>query len=366
MKRILLVANSNMSLSGVPVVYMSIVRKLHKEYVFDIILLKNNDMYFEKEFISYGGNIYFFDCQKPKTVFKKLIWFFGDYNKKAKKFIKDTIDFSKYSVIHCFNETQSYPFLKEAKSKGIKTRIIHFNSPDSAYPLPNNLKSKIIRKKQIRSLRLCTNLIFVSKQCLKYSDYKNKGVVIYNTFDETKYTGLIQNTTNNFCLCQVGTIAARKNLLFSLKVLKNIKEVYPNVKLMIVGKEVEDGYLNILKDFINKNRLIDNVLFLPTDFNQNELFKQTTFSILPSTLESFGLVLIEAQICGVHCFASDLLPKDTDMGNIDYLELNEKLWSEQIISYYEKNGNKRKEPINKDSFLTKTFISKIRKLYEHH
>lgn len=353
-----------MSLSGVPVVYMSIIRNLHEEYKFDIILLKDNDMYFKEEFLSYGGNLHIFNCQKPRNFFKKIVWFLGGFNKKAKKFLREKIDLSKYCAIHSFNETQSYPFLKEAKRCGIKTRIIHFNSPDSAYPRPNSLKSKIIRKNQIHSLKLCTNLIFVSKQCLKYSDYKNKGVVIYNTFDESKYTGIIQNTTNSFCLCQVGTIAARKNLLFSLKVLKNIKETYPNVKLMIVGKEVEDGYLNILKEFITKNELSDNVAFLPTNFDQNELFKQTTFSILPSTLESFGLVLIEAQICGIHCFASNLLPKDTDMGNIDYLELDEKLWSERIISCYEKNGNRRKEPINKDRFLTKTFISQIKDLYE--
>ena len=42
MKKILLIADSNMSLSGVPVVYMSIVRQLHSEYTFDIIVLKDN------------------------------------------------------------------------------------------------------------------------------------------------------------------------------------------------------------------------------------------------------------------------------------------------------------------------------------
>ena len=65
MKNVLLIADSNMSLSGVPVVFMSIVRNLHKEYHFDIIVLKDNDMYFEKEFLSYGGKIFRFQFNKP-------------------------------------------------------------------------------------------------------------------------------------------------------------------------------------------------------------------------------------------------------------------------------------------------------------
>lgn len=364
MKRVLLIADSNMSLSGVPVVFMSIVRSLKENYIFDIIVLKDNDMYFEKEFLSYGGNIFRFNCKKPGNFIKKLFWLIHSYPKAVKEFLKNKIDLNQYDVIHSFHEGFSYPFIKAAKKSGIEKRILHINSAKSAYPTKRTVSQLLFDWYQRKAMKECTNIVFVSQKSLQLNDYKNKGVVLYNMYDENKFGEMTECTHNNLVLTQIATFSHRKNQLFSLSVVKEIKKEYPNVTFNIVGSEIEEGYLQKMKDYIQDNNLNNNVRFLGNKVDKIELNKGTSFILYPSTMESFGLVLIESQACGIHCFANKNIPTDADMGNTDFLDLDAKNWSSKIILYFKRNGNKRQEPINKDKFSTSQFIKTLESMYE--
>lgn len=363
MKKILLLADSNMSLSGVPVVFMSIVRLLSKEYQFDIVVFKDNDMYFEKEFLSYGGKVFRYNFNKPDNFLKKLIWIKFSYYKSVKKFIKENIKLDEYAAIHSFQEDFSYPFIKEAKKAGIKNRIIHICSAASAYKLKKHLNRKLLDQYKKKTIKQATNIVFVSKQALEMSKHKNKGVILYSVIDTQKYNQIIECVHKDLELAQIGTLSSRKNQLFSLKIIKDIKRYIPNIRLNIVGRELEAGYLKKMKDYIHQEGLDANVSFLDASTNQIELYKHTSYVLYPSTMESFGLILIEAQSCGIHCFANKEIPNDADMGNADFLELNPELWSKSIIDYYNKHKNERKNPSNVDRFSKENFINTIKKLY---
>lgn len=365
MKKILLIADSNMSLSGVPVVFMSIVKELHSEYLFDIIVLKDNDMYFEKEFLSYGGKVFRYHQNKPEGFFKKMFWLFFRYCGSIKKFIKKNVDLKEYSAIHSFHEGFSYPFIKEAKKAGIKNRILHICSAKSAYPLKKSFSQTMFNWYQKKAKKFCTSIVFVSKKSLELNNYKNKGVVLYNIYDEKKFGHITFCNHNDLSLTQIATYSFRKNQLFTLEVVKLLKDEYPNVKLNIVGKELEPGYLEKMQNYINTNNLVDNVVFLGTHVDREELNKETSYIVYPSTMESFGLVLIESQACGVHCFANEDIPNDADMGNVDFIKLDAKLWADKISDYFQNNGNRRKEPINKDKFSVKQFKQTLNKLYNN-
>lgn len=363
-KRILLIAESNMSLSGVPVVYMSIVRTLHNEFDFDIIVLKNNDMFFEKEFLSYGGNIYFFNFQKPSNFLKKLQWYTHGYDKQFKKYIKNNhLDLSKYSAVHSFNEYFSYPFFKEAKKAKINKIILHICSAASAYPNKKSFKQLIWNSYRRKALKYCSTILFVSKKSMLYNNYKNKGRVLYNIYDENKYNQIIPCNSNKLSLTQIGTFSSRKNQMFSIDVLKNIQKVYPNAVLNIVGKSINDGYAEKMIEYINKEKMDKAINVLNTSTDRVELNKETSFILYPSTQDSFGLVLIESQASGIHCFASNLIPNDADMGNVEFLELDAKLWAERIIDCFKKNGNNRIVPQGKEKFSAKTFHDTLLEIY---
>ena len=95
-------------------------------------------------------------------------------------------------------------------------------------------------------------------------------------------------------LLSVGTIEERKNVLLILKAMKigNIKE-----QLVIVGRAT--GYLKVLKEFIAKNNLDHQVIFLhEVNFiDLPTLYHLATIFIYPSKFEGFGIPIIEAQNC---------------------------------------------------------------------
>ena len=363
MKKVLLIADSNMSLSGVPVVFMSIVKQLKNDYQFDIIVLKDNDMYFEKEFLSYGGKIFRFNCPKPDNFAKKFFWLTTKYYKKVKFFLKRNIVLKEYSAIHSFHEGFSYPFLKEANKAGIKRRILHICSAKSAYPQKKTFSQFMFNWYQRKAMKYCTNIAFVSQKSLELNNYKNKGVVLYNIYDESKFGEIVECEHNNLVLTQIATFSFRKNQLFSLAVISKIKNEYPDVAFNIVGSEIEEGYLQKMKQYIEENNLQNNVRFLGNKVDRNELNKETSCMLYPSTMESFGLVLIESQSCGIHCFANKSIPNDADMGNTDFIELDVDTWANKIIKYFKENGNNRKKPINKDKFSIHQFINSLKSLY---
>lgn len=364
-QKILLIADSDMSLSGVPVVFMSIAKALHKDITFDIIVLKDNDMYFEKEFLSLGGKVYRFNCPKPENPLKKIGWLLGKYPQAVRKFLGENINLKEYIAIHSFHEQFSYPFFKEAKKAGLKSIILHICSAGSAYPSKKTFNQRIVNWYQKKAKRCCSNLVFVSQRSMQYNNYKRKGVVLYNSYDKDKFGKIIESSHKNLVLTQIGTFSSRKNQLFSLEVIKAIKNRGQKVLLNIVGQELDPGYLEKMHAYIRENNLSDCVKFLEPKTDRIELNKSTSFIIYPSTLESFGLVLIESQASGIHCFANEALPHDADMGNIDFLELNAALWASRIIGYFAQHGNVRKKPLNCERFSNTQFIDVLRELYKY-
>lgn len=363
MKKVLLIADSNMSLSGVPVVFMSIVKNLHPDYIFDIIVLKDNDMYFEKEFLSFGGKVFRFNCPKPESFFKKLKWLIHDYPKQIHNFCSKTINLTEYVAVHSFQELFSYPFFKEAKKAGIKKLILQICSATSAYPMKKTFSQAIANSYQMKAKILSTTIAFVSEKSLELNDYKNKGVVLYNIYDENKFGHIRECKHNNLVLTQIGTFSSRKNQLFSLDLIKKIKTKYPSVILNIIGKEIEPGYLDRMNSFIKENDLDKNVVYYSGSSDRELIDQNTSYYIYPSTMESFGLILIEAQACGIHCFANATMPHDADMGNVDFIKLDVDLWSEKITSYFNAHQNARKQPINKEKFSVSQFVETLEKIY---
>ena len=363
-KKILLVAASDMSLTGVPVVYMSIVRLLNDEFDFDIVVLDTKNMYFKNEFLSYGGQIFKFECPKPNGTFKSLLWALFSFKKKAKHFIKKNLNLNNYSCIHTFNGEFGSVLFNIAKKNSAIKKYFHICSAQSAYKRKRKTKERMWDLIFSGSSKYSDKIIFASKSSLENSKYKRKGVVLYSVYDEEKFGQIIECNHNSLSLTQIGTLSSRKNQLFSIKVLKRLKDLYPDILLRIVGREAEDGYLKKITNYTIQNNLSNNVAILNPATDKIKLSRETSYIIMPSTMESFGLVLIESQSCGIHCFASDRIPNDADMGNVEFLPLDENIWARKISDFFKENGNKRLRPINVDKFSSGAFVNTLKKLYE--
>lgn len=118
----------------------------------------------------------------------------------------------------------------------------------------------------------------------------------------------------------VGRLVPHKHVDHLLRILNNLKDKYPDVHLVIVGKGVEKE--NLTK-YINDNNL-DNYVEFMQDLSNEELIYQMKLAnvlVLPSTREGFGMVLSEANACGTPtvCYASGGVVEVVDDEKTGYL-----------------------------------------------
>lgn len=114
-----------------------------------------------------------------------------------------------------------------------------------------------------------------------------------------KYYNIQNNETANRILF-VGSIKKLKNILDLIKAVNILKNEFMSIELRIAGNIEEPYYYNILKDYINKNNLVNNVKFLG-HLSDNELYEEYSRSsvfALTSFEETSGMVIQQAMAAG--------------------------------------------------------------------
>lgn len=120
----------------------------------------------------------------------------------------------------------------------------------------------------------------------------------------SKVKNIIQYMKNNKCILYVGSLDDRKNFRFTLKVFEKLNKIDSLIKLVVIGKG-KDDYVNksfeivdsiTRKSIIHINQ-IDNK-YLKYIYEESKVF------LLPSKLEIFGMVLLEAMYFGVATISS--------------------------------------------------------------
>lgn len=91
-----------------------------------------------------------------------------------------------------------------------------------------------------------------------------------------------------------------------IEVLPEILKLYPNLKYLIIGKGDEKELLRINK-LIEKNNLQNNVLLtgFVSDSDLIDYYLLGDVFVMPSKKEGFGIVFIEAILCGLQVIAGN-------------------------------------------------------------
>ena len=158
---------------------------------------------------------------------------------------------------------------------------------------------------------------------------------------------------NEFNVCMVGGVCDGKNQLEVLKALAILKQQdkLADMKFHIIGGDrTEVGYGKVLSDFIRDNGLDDYVVFHGMQRNVDVFYKKMDVSICASKGEGFGLVVVEAMMCGVPVIVnnSGALPelvKDGEHGYVYHINKPREL-AEAILKVREgKLGSDVKERV---------------------
>ncbi len=360
-KNALIIAYNDLNNSGVPNVIYQTIKALHNDFDFDIIVFENNLYYFERlksEGIN-NINVISFKKDKSKNKIARIIY---ELFSNPRFLYKKTLELLKskhYDVIHSFKEYDSWPLLKACAKMNIQKRIVHSTI------IHGEKQNFLVKRNKKKTIQYATDFVGVTKDACEKAWPGTSHKVIHFSYDESKYKSLVCNLKSiDLVLTHVGTYSSNKNQLFSIEVLKELKALYPKVKLQIIGAEREKGYFNKMKKYIDENGLDDWVKIIDGSLGAEKYISNTTFYILPSHHEGASLVVVEGQACGIKVFASTGVPQEMNVGGITYLDLNDgpKKWAEIIYEEFKKSGNAR-TAYDTTSFSSKNFKNSISKLY---
>lgn len=182
----------------------------------------------------------------------------------------------------------------------------------------------------------------------------NKIIVIPNGID-IKEIEKIPASKEKSDIIFAGRLLSHKNvdtLIESISYLKKTDSNYKNIKCIIVGDGPE---LNNLKALTKKLNLQKNIIFkgfIQKHEDVLSLIKSSKVFVLPSTREGFGIVVLEANACGVPVItvnsknnASQYLIKNNINGYVT--EIHEKYIAKEIS-----------KALQKKSWITKEYVKK--------
>ncbi len=336
-KRVLLVINTPLANAGVPHVIMSIIKGLKENYDFDLVSysssLDKGDR--EKEFLSYGGNIYKF---KVINYLKYKIFFFINYF-IIKMNISKIIKKGNYDIIHCHNGIESGIVLKVAKKNDINIRITHAHGRYDRKGKNLLLRFyNILNKNNIE--KYATNKLACSFDAGNSLYLSGKFNNVYNPVEVSKYSSIVYKKHDIINLLQIGYFCNNKNQIFSIEVLNNLISKGKSAILYFIGFICDQNYYTSLINKIKQYKLENNVIFLDKNVEKSKYFNIIDFLLLPSFSEGLSITTLEAQSANIPCIVSSCIPKDCDCGLVKFLDNNSpQLWASYIINY-KRSGQK--------------------------
>src|SRR5260221_13679006 len=108
-------------------------------------------------------------------------------------------------------------------------------------------------------------------------------------------------------LLAVGDLYVQKNLHHLIETLVVVRRRYPTVTLRIAGAEIDPGYAAALRHRIVALGLSEAAILVGRCpiAELVELYRSCAVFVFPSSLESFGMPLVEAMACGAPVVASN-------------------------------------------------------------
>ena len=363
MKNILIIASSGMGSTGVPNVIAQVVKSQMNKVHF-IVAVFNDDNHYYPLLQEANAKIVRMRSNAPRGTFGKLCWHFFKMGLQYEREIKQIILREKIDIIHCFKEEESWPFLKAAKDCGVETRIVHCNSEFKRRKkvLPRLIS---VRNKR-RTLKYGNVFVGGSEKCCESLFEKKHFEVIHYTYNEHFFNSDVKNKlVDELVLTQIATFSSNKNQLYSINIAKAIIDMGIDCNLSLVGFSNQDGYEEEMKKLIENLGMDKHVSIIDGRNGPGDVLNNTTFFILPSISEGAPLTLIEAQACGITCFASDTITHEVDCGGVRYLPITKdpSCWAAEIIKLFEKQKNKR-VAYDVSEFSFSNFSSKLSSLYK--
>lgn len=329
---------------------------------------------FSKELCKKGINcdIVYYTNEKPKieTIYKyngyevRIIWVKGF--KILRTGIYPSLLRKKFVNNYDLIITTEYSQIMSLMWTFFKPKVVLYNGPYyNMFKIPFMEKIYDILFVKILNKRL--DRIFVksklSKEYMEKKGFKDiivLGVGLDNTvFDNQeeipKYVcDSIEIMKENKCMLYIGSLDERKNTKFLFEVFEKVQCTNKEFKLVVIGKGKE-SYVKKCFNVVSESTK-NNIIYMEKIDNRylKNIYENAEIFLLPSKLEIFGMVLLEAMFFGVPVISSrnggsTTLIQNNKNGMILKRFCSDE-WSQQIIRILD--NDKLREAMSENAMKT--------------
>ena len=321
----------SMNRGGAENAIMNYYRHIDRSKVqFDFLLTEIKKCHFEDEITDLGGRVF----RVPLMTLRNPI----SYIREVTRFFKVH---PEYRIVHSHTSSKSFFPLFLAKRAGIPVRISHSHNTKSERGVRGSIRN--VLKAPLR--RVATIFCACGEEAAIWLYGKrafNKGNVriVPNVIDADRFEyhpeirlrireelGIQDSSVVLGCTAR---FSSQKNHSFLISLFDEFHRMVPDSKLLLLGDgELRPGIENMVENL----GLKDSVIFAGVVPNVAEYEQAMDFFLLTSINEGIPLSMIEAQISGLRCFASDGVPRETDKtGLVSFLSLDDGpgYWAEEI------------------------------------
>ena len=326
-----------MDAGGIETLVMNLYRHIDKEQIlFDFLVHRPQEGYYEKEIREYGGKVYRTRPFNPLHM--------REYKKECMNILTSH---PEYKVFHVHQELGLWT-LDYAHQAGIPTRIAHAHNAKTVV----NLKYFFFLYEKMFIKKHCTDMFMCSKPAGEWLFGKQAvrdGKVKYiNNSIETDRFKYNEQTRRNMreklgvgdkiVIGHVGRFAQPKNHTFILDVFNEIHRMSKNTVLVLCGEgKLEDD----IKAKTKALGLENDVIFTGV-MDTSVLYQALDLFLFPSLWEGLPLTGIEAQTSGLPIVMSDVIADETVVtDNVTRLSLSNSadVWAKtclDVLGAYER------------------------------
>lgn len=314
---------------GVANFVMNTYRNIDREKIqYDFALTAGKKTLMDDEAESLGARIFYFDTEKS-------------VENNLKYVLKNE---GPFEAVHSHVFFYSGLVLRVAKKCGVPIRIAH------AHNAHTGESASLVRKAYEAAMRQlirsnATVMLGCSEKVCRYvfgdvSMSDSRVSVLPDGIDCERFAFNEEmrkkvrdeyGLDDKFVVGHVGHFNPAKNHEKILSVFEEVARLRENAALLLVGDgELEDD-VRIKTEELG---LSGRVVFAGAHKNVEDMYQAMDVFLFPSRYEGFGMAMIEAQASGLTCYASDVVPEDTNAdGRAVYLPLEEEdeVWAKAVI-----------------------------------
>jgi glycosyltransferase involved in cell wall biosynthesis len=208
-----------------------------------------------------------------------------------------------------------------------------------------------------------------SKKDLIACNVKSPIVVVPNAISSEDYNSLETKKFHDLQAIYIGRLIFYKNLEIVIKAFRDVLNKIPGARLVIVG----DGPYR--KHLQHAAEDLSNVIFVGRVANEKkvELLKESSFLVLPSLVEGFGIVVLEAFACKKPALVSNVMPLpeivEDSVNGFTISASDSNAWADKMLYLFNNPQQAQKMGANGYEKLMRKYtielaVDKIEKIYK--